>query len=83
MRIQKKNDRAAGGDDVNIFYSRSRREKQPGGLQDAAGMTDPVQICVQALDEARRNGYEVILVDTAGRLAIDTEMMDGRPYRQG
>jgi signal recognition particle subunit SRP54 len=46
------------------------------GIFDAAGTTDPVSICVSAVDEARRNGYEVILVDTAGRLAINTEMMD-------
>jgi signal recognition particle subunit SRP54 len=46
------------------------------GVFDAAGMSDPVNICAQAVDEARRNGYEVILVDTAGRLAIDLEMMD-------
>ena len=31
---------------------------------------------MQAVEEARRNGYEVIIVDTAGRLAIDAEMMD-------
>ena len=46
------------------------------GIFDAAGMIDPVKICVQAVEDARRNGYEVILVDTAGRLAIDQEMMD-------
>jgi signal recognition particle subunit SRP54 len=45
-------------------------------VYDAAGMNDPVAICVQAVDEARRDGYEVVLVDTAGRLAIDAEMMD-------
>jgi signal recognition particle subunit SRP54 len=46
------------------------------GIFDAAGLRDPVQICVQAVEEARRNGYEVIIVDTAGRLAIDEELMD-------
>jgi signal recognition particle subunit SRP54 len=46
------------------------------GIFDAAGLRDPVQICVQAVEEARRNGYEVIIVDTAGRLAIDAELMD-------
>ena len=46
------------------------------GIFDAAGLEDPVQICVQAVEEARRNGYEVIIVDTAGRLAIDAELMD-------
>ena len=46
------------------------------GVFDAAGSQDPVEICVKAVEEARRGGYEVIIVDTAGRLAIDTEMMD-------
>jgi signal recognition particle subunit SRP54 len=46
------------------------------GIFDAAGLDDPVRICVQAVEEARRNGYEVIIVDTAGRLAIDEGMMD-------
>jgi signal recognition particle subunit SRP54 len=46
------------------------------GIFDAAGLRDPVQICVQAVEEARRNGYEVIIVDTAGRLAIDADLMD-------
>jgi signal recognition particle subunit SRP54 len=46
------------------------------GIFDAAGSQDPVAICVQAVEEARRNGYEVIIVDTAGRLAIDAAMMD-------
>jgi len=37
---------------------------------------DPVKICVQAVEEAKRNGYEVLILDTAGRLAIDTQMME-------
>lgn len=50
-------------------------EQIGAGIFDAAGSGDPVDICVKAVDEARRNGYEVIIVDTAGRLAIDEEMM--------
>jgi signal recognition particle subunit SRP54 len=46
------------------------------GFFEAGGISDPVAICVQAVDEARRNGYEVVIVDTAGRLAIDEELMD-------
>jgi signal recognition particle subunit SRP54 len=46
------------------------------GVFDAAGSQDPVAICLKAVEEARRGGYEVIIVDTAGRLAIDAEMMD-------
>lgn len=37
---------------------------------------DPVNICVQAVEEAKRNGYEVLILDTAGRLHIDTELME-------
>jgi len=46
------------------------------GIFSAAGLGDPIEICFQAVEEARRNGYEVIIVDTAGRLAIDIQMMD-------
>ena len=31
------------------------------------------------LDEARRLGRDVVIVDTAGRLAIDAELMDAGP----
>ncbi len=40
----------------------------------AAG-EDPVDIAKRALDEARRRFHEVLIVDTAGRLAVDEEMM--------
>jgi signal recognition particle subunit SRP54 len=36
---------------------------------------DPVPVARRARDEAERTGRDVIIVDTAGRLAIDTEMM--------
>jgi len=36
----------------------------------------PVAIAKQALEAARRQFVDVLLVDTAGRLHIDTEMMD-------
>lgn len=35
----------------------------------------PVQIALNALDYARKNNKKVVIVDTAGRLAIDEEMM--------
>ncbi|HRR42522.1 MAG TPA: signal recognition particle protein, partial [Syntrophales bacterium] len=46
------------------------------GVFDGSGLQDPVEICVRAVDAARSGGYEVIIVDTAGRLAIDAAMMD-------
>jgi signal recognition particle subunit SRP54 len=36
----------------------------------------PVQIALDALDWARRHYHDVLIVDTAGRLAIDAAMMD-------
>ena len=36
---------------------------------------NPIDIAQQALDHARRHLHDVVLVDTAGRLAIDEEMM--------
>ncbi len=51
-------------------------DKNGIGIFDTGEQRDPVKICVQAVEEAKRNGYEVIVVDTAGRLHIDVEMMD-------
>ncbi|WP_300163579.1 signal recognition particle protein [Solidesulfovibrio sp.] len=37
---------------------------------------NPVDICAAALEEARRTGHDVVLLDTAGRLHIDETLMD-------
>lgn len=37
---------------------------------------DPVKIATAAIVHARSNGFNVVIVDTAGRLAIDEVMMD-------
>lgn len=37
---------------------------------------DPVKIASAAIDYARKNNHRVVVVDTAGRLAVDEEMMD-------
>lgn len=36
----------------------------------------PVQIALNALDYAKKNNKKVVIVDTAGRLAVDEEMME-------
>jgi len=38
--------------------------------------TDPVSVARAAIDEARRTGRDVVIVDTAGRLSIDAELME-------
>lgn len=37
---------------------------------------NPVEIAENAIKHARQNGFNVVIVDTAGRLAVDEEMMD-------
>ncbi|MCD8303790.1 MAG: signal recognition particle protein [Prevotellaceae bacterium] len=39
------------------------------------GATDPVQVALNAIGEARAKANDVVIVDTAGRLAIDEELM--------
>ncbi len=36
---------------------------------------DPVRVCREARTEARNRGYDTVLIDTAGRLHIDDELM--------
>ncbi len=38
--------------------------------------TDPVDICTRAMDRARNEDRDVVILDTAGRLHIDAERMD-------
>jgi signal recognition particle subunit SRP54 len=40
------------------------------------GSRDPVKIAQNGIREARRLGHDLVIVDTAGRLAIDAEMMN-------
>lgn len=37
---------------------------------------NPVQISLNAIEYARENHYDLVIIDTAGRLAVDEEMMD-------
>ena len=47
------------------------------------GNPDPVDIASQAVQHARAHGFSNVIVDTAGRLAVDQEMMDeiGRVHK--
>ena len=40
------------------------------------GQINPVKIAKDALDEAKRQGADVLIVDTAGRLHIDEQLME-------
>jgi signal recognition particle subunit SRP54 len=40
------------------------------------GSQNPVEIARNAVREARKNGNDLVIIDTAGRLAVDEEMMN-------
>mgnify|MGYP001791772563 FL=1 len=40
------------------------------------GNLSPVVIARNAVKEAKKNGYDIVIIDTAGRLAIDEDMMN-------
>ena len=40
-----------------------------------SGVGDPIAVARAAVDHARRQNYDILIVDTAGRLGVDEEMM--------
>jgi signal recognition particle subunit SRP54 len=43
--------------------------------QPGSGVGDPIRVARDSLDEARRRLQNIVIIDTAGRLGVDTEMM--------
>ena len=57
--------------------SSSRSARQAGADRLRAGhRRDPVEIAAWALERAREDGKDVLIVDTSGRLHVDEELMD-------
>lgn len=52
------------GDQLNLPVFSAREEK------------DPIVVCRKAVAQAQANGNQVVILDTAGRLAIDEELMN-------
>ncbi len=50
-------------------------QAQVPSLPIIAGQT-PVQIAQRAMDTARREGFDIVILDTAGRLSIDEALME-------
>ena len=46
------------------------------GLAETGEDADPVEICRRGVEAARKSNRSVVILDTAGRLSIDDEMMD-------
>jgi len=51
-------------------------EKIGINVYDAQGQSDPVRICIGAVEDGKANGFDTLIIDTAGRLHIDDELMD-------
>jgi signal recognition particle subunit SRP54 len=51
-------------------------EQVGAGFHPSESDGDPVAIAESALEAARRGVYDVLIVDTAGRLHVDAELMD-------
>ncbi len=49
---------------------------QQAGVPMFSEPSDPVTVATRGLEEAQRTGRDVLIVDTAGRLTIDEELMD-------
>ena len=54
---------------------RSTEKKKQGGSVRHGDKNRPVDIAKAALVHAKTNGFNVLILDTAGRLHIDEEMM--------
>lgn len=52
------------GQQIEVYVFSNKEEK------------DPLKIAADAVKYARENGHSVVIVDTAGRLAVDEEMMN-------
>ncbi|MDR3533304.1 MAG: signal recognition particle protein [Rhodopila sp.] len=69
---------------ASLDTQRPAAQLQLAQLADQAGVPSlpivpgqtPVQIANRAMDVARREGFDVVILDTAGRLSIDQELMD-------
>jgi signal recognition particle subunit SRP54 len=44
--------------------------------QPGSGVGDPIKVARDSLDEARHKLHNVVIIDTAGRLGVDAEMMN-------
>ncbi len=60
--------------DVPVVSRGDLDEEAAGAIGGEGG--DPVQVAAGALGEAARLGRDVVIIDTAGRLAIDAELME-------
>lgn len=63
--------RAAAGSQIAVWAERTGCP-----LVSGPAMSDPASVAFQALEQARKENYDILLIDTAGRLQNKTTLME-------
>jgi fused signal recognition particle receptor len=63
--------RAAAGDQLKVWTERAQVE-----IYSPEGVTDPSAVAFKACEEAQARGFDVVIVDTAGRLHTQKNLME-------
>jgi fused signal recognition particle receptor len=63
--------RAAAGDQLKVWTERAQVE-----IYSPEGVTDPIAVAFKACEEAQARGFDIVIVDTAGRLHTQKNLME-------
>lgn len=63
--------RAAAGDQLKVWTERAQVE-----IFSPENVTDPSAVAYQAIEHGQKNGFDVIVIDTAGRLHTQKNLME-------
>lgn len=63
--------RAAAGDQLKVWTDRAQVE-----VFSPEGVTDPSAVAYQAVDQAQKGAFDVVIIDTAGRLHTQKNLME-------
>ncbi len=82
LRIQKREKKKVLMASLDVYRPAAQQQLAVLGQQSEVATLpmvmgeQPLAIAKRAMDSARREGYDVVILDTAGRLHIDQELMD-------
>jgi len=82
LKLKQENKKKVLLTSVDIYRPGAQKQLLVNASQVAIDMVDivenqkPIEITKRSLQEAKNGGYDVLIIDTAGRLHIDEELMD-------
>ena len=68
--------RAAAGEQLKVWTDRAAGEAGHVEIFDPVGVTEPSAVAYQALELARSQNYDIVIIDTAGRLHTQKNLME-------